>query len=514
MPKNENRKKKLKIIAFSLLSFLLLHYFCSVFQFKNFITSYMFSSFYDLKPNTVDVVFLGSSHVYTFIDPGILYQEYGIAGFDFASETQPVWNSYFNIKETLKTQKPRLIVLECYTAIYDKDYHVAGNIVVGTYGMRLSRNKIEAIKTSDPQKTWVTHFLEYPSYHNRYNDLKRRDFYPTCSVFDKSGKIRWNIPKRYLRKGYLFLQETVECMRPDTTSVSDTAALSKKNEIWLKKIIELSKQENIPLLLIVNPYVVSESEMKKFNRVAEIAKEYGIPFVNYNFYYDEIGLDFAIDCFDRGHTNYRGAEKMTRYLGNYLKENYDLPDRRGQREYDTWNLSAQYYEKLRYNQKLRETLEFSPYLQNANVEKNMVLYVARGNYKNATNYEDINLDQATGNTAWVMQNGKIIFASQNSKDYCWHTDISFFDSFTIQSVIDTSALPDEDGAILAGAKPSAQALAEAPVYPQVKYNTTLLETLPNGISIFIYDTVIGNLVEKAGFAVTSENVLSEQKQGI
>ena len=40
-----------------------------------------------------------------------------------------------------------------------------------------------------------------------------------------------------------------------------------------------------------------------------------------------------------------GAGKVTAYLGSWLKENYDLPDHRGEAGYDHWNENLVKYEE-------------------------------------------------------------------------------------------------------------------------------------------------------------------------
>lgn len=56
--------------------------------------------------------------------------------------------------------------------------------------------------------------------------------------------------------------------------VSSTLPLSEKTETYYRKIIELCVDKNIPLEIIVTPYVLSEHEQKIFNKASEIAHEY------------------------------------------------------------------------------------------------------------------------------------------------------------------------------------------------------------------------------------------------
>ena len=75
-----------------------------------------------------------------------------------------------------------------------------------------------------------------------------------------------------------------------------------------------------------------------------------LPIFNYNEYYDGIGLDFEKDFNDESHLNYWGSCKFTEYLGAFL-DSYDrVPDRRGQKGYESWddNVKMIYEELQKY----------------------------------------------------------------------------------------------------------------------------------------------------------------------
>ena len=108
---------------------------------------------------------------------------------------------------------------------------------------------------------------------------------------------------------------------------------------------------DVPLLIVVTPYATTEEKQKRFNTAADIAAEYGVPFIDYNLLYEECGMDFTTDMADDGHLNAPGAAKFTSVFGAYLAEHYDIPDHRGDEAYTTWDLDAKYiYERLRKGQ--------------------------------------------------------------------------------------------------------------------------------------------------------------------
>ena len=67
------------------------------------------------------------------------------------------------------------------------------------------------------------------------------------------------------------------------------------------------------------------------NGVAELAREWGVNYINF---LDTDTVDLDTDMYDSfSHLNYSGANKVSRYLGEYISENYALTDRRGEPDY-------------------------------------------------------------------------------------------------------------------------------------------------------------------------------------
>ena len=84
----------------------------------------------------------------------------------------------------------------------------------------------------------------------------------------------------------------------------------------------------------------------QYNYIKEIVESYGYSFLNMNDadVAKEIGLDYAADFADYGnHLNAVGASKVTSYLGEYLTENYDFKDKRGDSQYASWDESYELY---------------------------------------------------------------------------------------------------------------------------------------------------------------------------
>ena len=49
------------------------------------------AGFYNEKPNSFDVMFFGSSHMYCSVDPAVIKEETGLSSYVFATQQQPLW---------------------------------------------------------------------------------------------------------------------------------------------------------------------------------------------------------------------------------------------------------------------------------------------------------------------------------------------------------------------------------------------------------------------------------------
>lgn len=276
--------------------------------------------------NKVDVVCVGSSHVFSGINPTQMYNEKGIAAYDIAIGSQAPWQSYYYIKEICKTQNPKVIVFDTYmlgTQDEDgyKDYQTVSNLL----NCRLSMNKILAVLDSKADSK-LSILLRFPYLYNRYDEY--------------AG---FTIDKLYGEKDYSFgyaYSDGIQVYNDvvDVSNVNETEQIDPKSEKYLGKIIDFCSRNSIQLVLTNTPWpCITEETQKKFNRIAEIADDKGVPFLDGCKCSSEIGMDYTVDSYgDGGHLNHTGVTKYTKWLVNYLSTNNSLPDRRGEPGYEAY----------------------------------------------------------------------------------------------------------------------------------------------------------------------------------
>ena len=339
------KQSLIRIGCFAAILCLILYIWNTVFKLKDGDGIYGMTTFYEQERNTVDVLFLGSSHAFENINTGVLWDDYGMSSYVLGGAIQPMWNTYAYLKEALKTQNPRLIVLEAYCTMLPDEYSDDSRIILNNFGMKWSPDKMAALKESVPKERWSEFFLEYTQYHARYRELSEADFLP-----DQGNPLfrDW--------KGFGCNLNTEPHSYSDITGIKEEDPLTGKTETWYRRVIELVLEKKIPLVVIISPYPgIAADEQRKFNTAEKIASEYNVPFVNFNFHTNEMGLDYSEDAGDISHLNYRGNPKYTRYLGTYLHGLYDIPDHRGDPKYASWQRNADFIRQMISDQEMADT---------------------------------------------------------------------------------------------------------------------------------------------------------------
>lgn len=428
---------------------------------------------YDMPPKTADVVFFGSSHAHCTIDHGILWDEYGIAGYTMTAGSQMLDSTYYFVKEALRVQKPKLLVVEVSRVALSDLGNSDESVYRNSLGMRWSSNLLEFVNylVGDMGKdnTYRNRILtKLPVIHSRYKELERADFEDDTPYM----------------KGYRGSFEVVEFEKPVEIAEENKLPLDKKYEEFLYEMIELVKGTETELLLLASPYVISEEKQMRLNTIAEIAKTENIKMINYNQLYDELEIDFKKDFRDEAHVNNDGAAKVTVHLGEYIKANYDIPNRKGQEGYEDWDLNKRYLDGKVITKKLEDASEVNSYLKElGQVGDRTIVLSLTGNHTAAGDvYYDslstlgISYEDYMKGGVFVFENGvPSLYLSGKEYDQCYEIADSEF----------------HFGSEVAGDEQEAKIIFEGKNYSFVK----------NGINVLVYDRLTKQMIDHVGIDI-------------
>lgn len=265
-------------------------------------------------PQSVDVLYLGSSYAYCDINPAVIYDETGLTGYVMGGSEQTLALTYWYLREALRTQSPSAVVLEI-SGLWFKPYQAFTQINVGY--MPFSPNKLGAVFTASEPGLRLGLLWDLYFYHSRWKevtpeDLRRAlspaetDFYkgftPAVGVFDQTAQ------------------------GPFVTRSAQPGEVYADNLAWLGKIAALCREEGITPVFTLNP-TYSQRTPAEYARAQADVEALGAVLYDWSCSFALLGLDPTRHLYDGGHLNREGAEIFSRRLGRLLADELGLSPR-------------------------------------------------------------------------------------------------------------------------------------------------------------------------------------------
>lgn len=259
------------------------------------------------RENSIDVVAIGDSLVYSSVSPMDIWGETGITSYNGSGPAQTIPESLKHFEISIESQKPKLIFFEA-------------NVL-----FRNPKKKPLSQKLS----TFFQNAIPIVKYHNNWKNLG----------YSKNNNIDFN-------KGFKYIKDLQKAKNFDYMSENlISGRIPKGNMAYFNKIVKLCKDNNVTLVLISNPSQTSWNN-KKHNTTKRIAKEYALDFIDMN-YQNPLKIDWRKDTRDKGsHLNYAGAKKASKFLADYLVATNLFESHKNDPAYDEWNRA---YEKFTSN---------------------------------------------------------------------------------------------------------------------------------------------------------------------
>ena len=366
-------KKIIKLTAFVFILSLVVNAVTGILVPKNYTGEWAspvntYSGFYELEKNTADVLFLGSSHAYSCFCPQVLYDDYGITSYNLGMGNQNLILNYYWLREALKTQAPKAVVLECIFMFPRENNPVnapESALQKSLSYMKWSGNRIGAIRaicSEDPDQK-ICSYIPLVRFHDRWKELHEEDF-------NGNNIARLNGLKGYSAEfrdysGY-------EDYKPYKSGDSGSEEFLPVMKKYLDKITELCKKEGMDLVLTLTPSAGATAE--RHNSLQKYADEQGVYFYDFNIEetVSEMKYDFSCDNSDIEHANVWGAKKVTDKMGEFLVDTLGMEAH----EDIQWSSTEEYYENKLSDAELPHTDNICEYLEKIKSERYTVFISA------------------------------------------------------------------------------------------------------------------------------------------
>lgn len=257
--------------------------------------------------NTVDILAMGDSLSYGMIDPVAFFEKEGLTSHIVGQAGQVVPETFFELKRLLDKQSPKLVILETHILVY---------------------TTADEFNATEQQLFYAA--LPAAKYHELWKVML--------------GKREESAHKHF--KGY----EIRDAVAPYTggpymENVGQTRNVRFLSAFFLKKIKGLCDEAGAGLLLVSLPSPSNYSYATHCG-LSELAEELSLPYIDMNLMTDELEFDWNTDMLDStDHINNRGTDKVSAYLLDYVKKNYDIKSRAEDESVRAWYEQAEEFKE-------------------------------------------------------------------------------------------------------------------------------------------------------------------------
>lgn len=280
-----------------------------------------------IPPNSLDILFLGSSHFLSGIDPAIIDSVSGMNSYNMARVGLRPASAYILLQEVLQKQRPEYVVLD----IFHRTFIGSGYNHLYDFGyVRYDSGKVDFALTNFSLAENTR--LLFPTYLYRSNFPKAG---PLLGLNKK--KANW---RELHYKGYIAHPETVPLANLEENEFLnyrfDPSDIDPSSLQYLEKLVALCKEHHIKLRWVTTPIpdiclegIQNNEQINDyFNLLSDQAD---IPYLNYN---DPVrkralGLSDSSDYSDDDHLNVSGARKLSIDIAQVLlnepgRRNFEL----------------------------------------------------------------------------------------------------------------------------------------------------------------------------------------------
>ena len=267
------------------------------------------------------------------------------------------------IKEALSTQSPKLLIVDINAITYCNEETTHMKSVGFTDSIKDGENKTEAIKALGDNTNWENQ-ISFVKYHKNIYNLG------TCIKYHKYYELYGE--NKTILKGYATNPTKISPFGDDKVldhnTFTDVAEFNDYEKECVNDLLAYcdSIKNDVKILFVRFPRPTlknyNEWEMDYINAMEKLLIDKGYEFVDFTDYLDEIGIDMLKDYADETHLNHFGAEKFTKYLCEYMLENYDLTINSDLSDWDQCvEIANRYYDVIKQetlNETRKECFEF------------------------------------------------------------------------------------------------------------------------------------------------------------
>lgn len=315
-----------------------------------------------VEEDSLDVIFVGSSAVYTFYDVMAIWDEYGITSMTHSASAMPFELTVPFLKQAQETQSPKVYVIELRSLMREEGYSRNFGTNVRNAQKEVAINTINYLPMSWYKLNFV---LNSPYLQDEWYQYFLDILYNHAAIFERLETMEDVEPLMYMGNEklsyYAFdvTEDWVSTVEQGSTAPYALDSLSQESEDMLLELFAYAEAEGIQLCFSFSPYFsdrVAQDELVR-NNIIDFVTSNGYVCLDFSEDFEEIGLNLETDYHDSCHVNVLGAEKYSLYFMDFLVEAFDLtPTETSPSVQATWD--AEYADWMSYTTSRKSLMEF------------------------------------------------------------------------------------------------------------------------------------------------------------
>ena len=292
------------------------------------------NSFYNQKPNSIDMLYFGNSHLGNGLDLNVVSVKTNAKVNTLYSTGQVLSQIYYSFKESLKYQTPKLILIETFsipddTIFYFKDPVRESEIpfkakVQSLDSKRMGKVKIDEYFDLYQNEDFISTLFPFVRNHSNWSDT---------DLLTENLNHRLKTPNEFTfyhgssNSVSILTSERVKKYKQKEFPEQDFS-ISENQLNYFDKIVDLAKENNVEIMLLTIPYLKEYRDQIGYdsfhNAIKNLANQYQLQYLDLNRVFDNWDHTYFSNEYvgHNQHLNYKGAIKASNYFAEFINSNY------------------------------------------------------------------------------------------------------------------------------------------------------------------------------------------------
>ena len=289
--------------------------------------------FFKEPEDSLDVVLIGPSTIYTAFYSPLAYEKQGFTSYSLSSSTMTASLYKYAAQMAVEYQHPDLLVFDTWSFCYDAQYDETSlrKFLDACPDSEIKKSAIREIVPEELRSSFEHPFQKYHSAWTRLGEC----------IQVLRDKIEINRQGYSITKNYATTPDIVENRRRGNKHKDGDYHISEAGFEQLHKLLDYLKTSGVEnVLFIRTPEMLFYEPDDTYKQMVDTIREAGFDFVNLNSAVEDMHVNFDKDFYNTTHFNVFGTEKFTEFLSDYIMNRYGINTQHDEQIRNEWDLCA------------------------------------------------------------------------------------------------------------------------------------------------------------------------------